>query len=157
MTVFSIAALSPSAPARADERTPPSLPPSLIERALRFDSPGALTSERALAVSPWIPRLKLRFVVEHGALAGRNRLDTSFFGELAWPFGRRPIDDAVAVARERREWAAARDRLVESIAAAWHARRVAAEHADDVAAELAAEEADATLDALTGDALGDQP
>ena len=151
MTVLSIATISPSA--RADERPPP----SLIERALRFDSPGRPPSEGALAAAPWVPELHLRAVVEHSTLPGRHQLDTTVLAIVAWPFGRRPIADATAVARDRRERSAARDALVEKIAAAWHARRIASEAADDVATELDQEEADATLDALTGDALGDRP
>lgn len=151
MTVLSIAALSP--PARADERPPP----SLIERALRLDSPGRPPSERALAAAPWVPELQLRAVVEHGTLPGRHQLETTVLAIVAWPFGRRPIADATALARDRRERSAARDALVAKIAAAWHARRVAGEAADDVAVELDEEEADATLDALSGDALGEGP
>jgi hypothetical protein len=153
MTVLSIAAASPSASARADERPPP----SLIERALRNGSPGEPASERSLAAAPWIPELKLRAVFERGMLPGRSRLDTVFLGQLAWPFGRRPVEDAVAAARDRRERAATREQLVGQIAAAWHARRMASELADDVAAELAEEEADATLDALSGAVGGDEP
>ena len=154
MTVFSIATLTPSLSARADERAPPL---SLIDRAVQLDSPGRPSSERALAAAPWIPELRLRGVVEKSALPGRGRLDAGFFAELAWPFGRRIVEDAVAAARDRRERSAARDALVERITAAWHARRLAAEAADDVAGELAEEEADATLDALSGAAIGEQP
>ncbi len=124
---------------------------------MRNDSPGAPASERALAASPWIPALRLRAVFAHSALSERSRLDTALFAELAWPFGRRPVENAVAAARDRRERSAARDALVEKIAAAWHARRVAADVAEDVAEELAVEEADATLDALSGRATEDQP
>ena len=83
MTVLSIAAASPSA-ARADERPPP----SLIERALRTDSPGETVSERALAASPWIPALRVGAVVEHGAYSKGGRVDTTFYGALIWPLGR---------------------------------------------------------------------
>ena len=152
MTVLSIAA-TPSLSARAEERPPP----SLIERALRLDSPGKPASERALAAAPWIPELRLRAVFQHETLTSGHQLETTVLAELRWPFGRKPVADAMAVARDRRERSAARDELVAKIAAAWHARRLAGDAADDVAAELAEEEADATLDALTGDALGDGP
>ncbi|HEY1585829.1 MAG TPA: hypothetical protein VGH63_09100 [Polyangia bacterium] len=121
------------------------------------DSPGQPASERALAASPWIPALRLRAVFEHSALSGRSRVETTFFGELAWPFGRRPVENAVAASRDRRERSATRDALVEKIAAAWHARRAADDVADDVAEELAIEEADATLDALSGSATEERP
>ena len=153
MTVFSIAALLPSLSARADERPPA----SLIGRALELDSPGQPASERALAAAPFIPELRLRGIVEHSTLSSRSHLDAGFFAELAWPFGRRVVEDAVAAARDRRERSASRDALVEKITTAWHARRLAAEVADDVAEELAEEEADATIDALSGDALGARP
>ncbi|HEX9100770.1 MAG TPA: hypothetical protein VF997_01135 [Polyangia bacterium] len=104
-----------------------------------------------MAAAPWIPDLRLRALVEHGALPGRNRLDTVVWGELVWPLGRTPAADAIAAARDRRWRSAARDSLVERIAAAWHARSLVDDIADDVAARLAEEEADATLDALVGD------
>jgi hypothetical protein len=151
MTVLSIVVVSPSAAARADER----VPPSLIERALRNDLPWEPPSDRALAVAPFIPELRLKAVVEHGVLPGRSRVDTIVFGELAWPLGRTPVGDNIAAARERRQRSAARESLVERIAAAWHARTLADDAADDVAARLAEEESEATLDALAGD--GDGP
>jgi hypothetical protein len=147
MTVFSIVAVSPLAPARADEP----VPSSLMERALRNDSPGQPASARAANAAPWIPELRLRATITHGQWPARDRVDTSFIGELAWPLGRSPWADAAAAARDRRQRSVARDALVERIAAAWHARRVADEAADDVEAELAAEEAEATVDALVGD------
>ncbi len=147
MTVFSIAAVATSAPARADEP----VPASLIERALRNDSPGTPPSDRALAVAQWIPELRLRALVEHGVLPGRSRVDTIVWGELVWPLGRTPVGDAIAAAQERRQRSTARDSLVERITAAWHARALADDAADEVAARLAEEEADATLEALAGD------
>ena len=150
MTVFTIVAPSAAAPARADEP----VPPSLIARALRNDSPGAPASETAANVAPWIPQLRLRAIVTQGEWPDRGRVDTTVLGELAWPLGRSPAADAVAAARDRRERSAARDDLVERIAAAWRARRVA-QDADDVDAELDAEEAQATLDALVGDDFED--
>jgi hypothetical protein len=149
MTVISIAVVSPAA-ARADER----VPPSLIERALRNDSPSQPPSDRALAAAPWIPELRVKAVVEHGTLPGRSRLDALVFGELIWPLGRTPVGDNIAAAEQRRQRAIARDSLVERIAAAWHARSLADDAADDVAARLAEEEADATLEALVGDEAG---
>src|SRR5262249_2010815 len=86
MTVLSIAAASPS-PARADERPPP----SLIDRAVRNDSPGETVSERVLATAPWIPALKLGALVAHGAYDKGGRVDTTFYGALVWPLGRTPV------------------------------------------------------------------
>jgi hypothetical protein len=149
MTVISIAMVSPTA-ARADER----VPPSLMERALRNDSPGVPPSDRAIAAAEWIPELRLRAVVEQGFLPTRSRVDALFFGELIWPLGRAPVGDNIEAARDRRQRSVSRDSLVERIAAAWHARSVADDAADDVAARLAEEEADATLDALAGDEAG---
>jgi len=149
MTVFTIVAVSPSAPARADEP----LPPTLIERAVSNDSPGKPASDRAASAAPWLPELRLRATITHGEWPGRSRVDTSVFGELAWPLGRSPWADATAAARDRRQRSAARDSIVERLAAAWHARRVADDTADDIEAELAAEEAEATLDALASDDL----
>jgi hypothetical protein len=147
MTVFSFAAVSLSSAARADEP----VPPSLIARALHNDSPGQPPSDRALAAAQWIPQLRLKAVVSERALPGRSRVETIVFGELAWPLGRTPVGDRIAAAEARRQRSAARDSLVERIAAAWHARTVADDASDDVAARLAEEEADATLDALAGD------
>jgi hypothetical protein len=150
MSVFSIAVVSLSTSARADER----VPPSLIERALRNESPGKPASDRAVAAAAWIPQLRLRAVVTENALPGRNRVETIMFGELAWPLGRTPVGDSIAAAQDRRQRSISRDALVERIAAAWHARTRADDAADDVAARLAEEEADATIDALVGDGAG---
>ncbi|MCA1663950.1 MAG: hypothetical protein LC659_06745 [Myxococcales bacterium] len=148
MTVISIVVVWPTS-ARADQ----ALPPSLIERALRNDSPGAPPSDRAIAAAEWIPELRLRALIERADLPTRRRVDALFFGELIWPLGRAPVGDNIEAARDRRQRSAARDSLVERIAAAWHARSLVDDAADDVAARLAEEEADATLDALTGDAV----
>jgi hypothetical protein len=153
MTVLFMAASSPSASAQTDERPPP----SLIERALRNDAPGGTVSERALAAAPWIPQLRLGAVVTHGAYASGSRFNTTVYGVLAWPLGRTPVGDNIAAARDRRARAAARDSLVERIAAAWHTRNLADDAADEVAARLADEEANATLDALSGAATEDEP
>jgi hypothetical protein len=150
MTVFSIATVSLPASARADER----VPPSLIERALRNESPAPAPSDRAIAAAEWIPELRLRAIVAEGSLPMRSRVDALFFGELIWPLGRTPVGDNIAAAEQRRQRAIARDSLVERIAAAWHARSLADDAADDVAARLAEEEADATLEALVGDEAG---
>jgi hypothetical protein len=147
MTVFSILAAPLSTPARADEP----VPPSLIERALRNDSPGRPPSDRALAVAQWIPQLRLKAVVSEHALPRQSRVETIVFGELAWPLGRTPVGDRIAAADAKRQRSAARDALVERIAAAWHARTLAENAADAVSARLAEEEADATVDALTGE------
>lgn len=149
MTVLSILMAIHSTAARADDR----IPPSLIERALGNDSPGRPASDRAAAAASWIPELRLRAMVTRGEWPRRSRLDTSVVGELAWPLGRSPRADATAAARDRRQRSIARDSLVERIAAAWRARRIATENTDDVEGRLAAEEADATLDALAGDDL----
>jgi hypothetical protein len=153
MTVLAIVVATPPAPAKADEGPPP----SLIERGLRSAIPGASASDRAIAASAWIPELRLKAVVEHSVLPGRSRVDTIVFGELAWPLGRSPVGDTLAGARDRRQRSATRDSLVERIAAAWHARTLADDAADDLAARLAEEEADATLDALDGDGAEDGP
>lgn len=147
MTVFSIAAVSLGTSARADEQ----VPPSLIERALGSEIPGEPASDRAVAAAQWIPELRLRALVEHGALPGRGRVDSAIFGELVWPLGRDPVGDRVMAARERRQRSAARDSLVERIADAWHARALADDAADEIAARLAEEEAEATLHALGAD------
>jgi hypothetical protein len=150
MTVFSILAVPPSSVARADEP----VPPSLIERALRNDSPGRPPSDRALAAAQWIPQLRLKAIVSEHALSGQSRVETIVFGELAWPLGRTPVGDRVAAAEDKRQRSAARDALVDRIAAAWHARTLAENAADTVTARLAEEEADATIDALAGDEAG---
>ena len=153
MTVFSIAAAIPPVPAQADER----VPPTLIERALQDDVPGRPPSERAIAISTWLPDLRIRAILDEGAWPGTSRLETTLLGELAWPLGRKaPVRDAVAGARDRRQRSAARESLVERIAAAWHARTIA-DAGDPVAARLAEEEADATIDALVGDGAEDAP
>jgi hypothetical protein len=126
-----------------------------MARALRNELPGESASDRAIAAAQWIPELRLRALVAEGALPGRHRLDTTFFGELVWPLGRTPVGDLIAAARDRRQRSAARDSLVERIADAWHARALADDAADEVTARLAEEEADATLDALDG--AGDTP
>ena len=149
MTVFTIVAASPSAPARADEP----VPSSLMVRALRNDNPGRPASERAASVAPFIPQLRLRAVVAQGQWPGRSRVETTLVGELAWPLGRTASTDAVTAAGDRRQRSAARDSTVEALAAAWHARLAADDVTDDLEAELAAEEADATIDALVGDDL----
>ena len=153
MTVFAIVVATPLASARADERAPP----SLIERGLRHALPGAAVSDRAIAASAWIPELRIRAAVEHRLLPGKSRVDAIISGELAWPLGRSPAGDTLAGARERRLRGAAHDSVVDRIAAAWHARTLADDAADDLAARLAEEEADATLDALDGDGAEDGP
>jgi hypothetical protein len=154
MTVLATVVAVPRESARADERAPPSL---IIERGLCAAIPGRAASDRAIAASAWIPELRLKAIVEHTLLPGRSRVDTIVFGELAWPLGRSPTGDTIAGARDRRQRSAARDSLVERIAAAWHARTLADDAADDVAARLAEEEADATLDALDGDGAEEGP
>jgi hypothetical protein len=153
MTVLATVVAVPPASASADEPAPP----SLIERGLCAAIPGRAASDRAIAASAWIPELRLKAIVQHTLLPGRSRVDTIVFGELAWPLGRSPTGDTIAGARDRRQRSAARDSLVERIAAAWHARTLADDAADDVAARLAEEEADATLDALDGDGAEEGP
>src|SRR4051794_24360928 len=108
MIVISIAGISPTA-AHGDEP----VPPSLIERALRNDSPGATPSDHAIAAAEWIPELRLRAVVEHGSMPTRSRFDALFFGELMWPLGRTAVGDHIEAARYRRQRSASRDALVE--------------------------------------------
>ena len=153
MTVLAIAVVSPPAPARADEPAPP----SLIERGLRHAFPDTPVSDRSIAASGWIPELRLKAVVEQGAWPGVSRVETIVFGVMAWPLGRNPVGDTFAGARDRRQRSAARDSLVERIAAAWHKRTLADDAKDDIAAQLAEEEADATIDALVGDDAEDGP
>jgi hypothetical protein len=153
MTVLAIVAATPPASAKADERAPP----SLIARGLRNAIPGAAVSDRAIAASAWIPELRLQAIVEHSVLPTQRRVETIVFGALAWPLGRSPAGDTLAGAHERRQRAKKRDALVERIAAAWHARTLADDADDDVAARLAEEEADATLDAIVGDDAEDGP
>jgi hypothetical protein len=157
MTVIAIAVGSPPTLAQADERAPPSLPPSLIERAQRNAVPGGAVSDRAIAASAWIPELRLDAIVERHVGPDRGRVETIVFGELAWPLGRSPGVDLVTGARARRLQSAARDSLVERILAAWHQRRAAADATDEVAARLAEEEDDAILDAIVGDGDEDAP
>jgi hypothetical protein len=153
MTVLSIAVVMPPASARSDDR----VPSSLIARALGNELPGTPPSETAIAASWWVPELRIAAGVAQTELSGKHRLDATVFGELAWPIGRSPVADAIAGARARRQRSSERDALVEQIAATWHARLRADELADDLEAQLDVEEADATLDALTGAAAGDRP
>jgi hypothetical protein len=140
MTVFAIAVVSPSASARADERAPPAA--SLIDRGL---------------AASFVPQLRLGAAVERSHWQGRSAVDTIVYGELVWPLGRAPAGHAIAASREGQQRAAARETLVERIAAAWHKRRQADDLADEIAARLAHEEADAEIEALTGDATEDEP
>ena len=143
MTVFMTAALGPLG-AHADEHAPP---PSLIERALQRsgDNDGR---ERggSLSYARLIPQLSLRGVVQQAQGPGHASVQNLAMIELAWPLDRLP-GEAVAATRDVRQRAAARESLVDHIMEAWHQREQALDHADD----LAADEADAELDALTGE------
>jgi hypothetical protein len=141
MTVFASLVVSPVALAQADERPPP----SLIGRAL---PPARVASDATMAVANWMPELRVRAIFEEATWPWQHGLTTTIVGELAWPLGRTPVGGAVDAARVRRQRDAARESLVEKIAAAWHERRRAEDLADDVAGELAREEADAEIDAL---------
>jgi hypothetical protein len=155
MTVLAIAVVSPLASAGAEERPPPA---SLIARGLAHAGLGTPSvSERVLAAARWLPQLRLRTIVERGDGTGLTRASTTVLGELAWPLGRTPVGDAVAAERDARQRSAARQRLVDRISEAWQRRQHAEELADDVAARLAEDEADAELDALVGDDAGDAP
>jgi hypothetical protein len=144
MTAFMIAALSPSG-AHADDRAPP---PSLIERALRrsayCDPP---PQARALTYARFIPELHLRGIVQQSQRPGRASVENIAMAELSWPLERSPALEATAAARDVRERAAARESLVSRIVDAWHQREQALDRADD----LTADEADAELDALSGE------
>jgi hypothetical protein len=142
MTILATLVVSPPALAQGDER----VPPPLIERALRL--PRAAPSDAAMTAATWLPELRLHAIVEQSTWLGHHGATTTILGELAWPLDRTPVGSAVDAARVRRQRAAARESLVERIATAWHERRRAEEAADDVAAELSREEADAELDAL---------
>ena len=156
MTVLFMAAL-PSASARADDRPPPSLSPSLIDRAVRADSPGMTASERAFAAAPWIPQLRLGALVEHGDSAAAGRVNTVFYGALMWPLGRRP---SVTTSKPRASGAPARSHAIRSSSGSPPlGTRVGSPTTPPMTwpRELAEEEADATLDALTGAATEDEP
>ncbi len=147
MTALALVVVSPLARAQADELAPPA---SLIGRALRrSDGCTAHPSERAATAAQWMPELRLGAAARHADWAAGSSTETLIYGALAWPLDRAPVGDALAVAQRTRQCAEARTSLVERIAAAWHRRLQAEALADDVAAELATEEADAELEALT--------
>ena len=150
MSVLAIAAVSPPASTGAQERPPPA---SLMRRALAhaaLDRPSV--SERVLAAARWIPQLRLGGIVERGQqLTGASVASTFVYGELAWPLSRTPTGDAIAAERDRRWQSAERQRLIDRVTDAWQRRQHASEMADEVAARLAEDEADAELEALTGD------
>jgi hypothetical protein len=151
MTVVSLL-VSPLALAQGDERAPSAsaAPSSLIERALQPLSEGSV-SERAMAAATLIPELRLRAMFSDATWTGYHQFNATIVGELAWPLGRTPVGAAVDEARVRRQRSAERKSVVDQIAASWRERRRAEEMGDDIAAELAAEEADADAEALTED------
>jgi hypothetical protein len=144
MTAFTIVAFYPSG-ARADERTPPR---SLIERALQrsgyCDPP---RSGQALTYARFIPELRLRGIVQQSQQPTRASVENIAMAELAWPLERSSALDVTTAARDVRQRAAARESLVSRIVETWHQREQALDRADDIAAD----EADAELDALTGE------
>lgn len=155
MTAISIAVVSPLAPARADERAPPA---SLIDRALRnagLCPTAPLDGVREAA--RFVPELRLGATVGRAQLPWGTRDETLVYGALAWPLDRASAGSAVDEARYDRQRVKRREDLIDRIAATWHRREQADRIDDDVAAELAAEEADAELDALTGAAVEDEP
>ena len=149
MIVLSIAAVSPLASAGAEERPPPA---SLIERGLRHAGLSAPSlSERVLAAARWLPRLRLGAVVERGDGTGLTRASTIVFGELSWPLPLRSAGDTLAAERATRQRSAERERLIDRISEAWQRRQHADDLADDIAARLAEDEADAELEAIVGE------
>jgi hypothetical protein len=148
MITFALAAVSPVASSTADERSPPA---SLIARGLRhagLHRPSV--SERVLAAARWVPALGVGVAVERDAATTRSFAATRVYGQLAWPLGRAPTGDTIAAERDLRWRAAARDRLIDRISEAWQRRQHAAEIADDIAARLSEDEADAEIEALVG-------
>jgi hypothetical protein len=143
--------LMPLAPARADASAARL---SLRGRTLRSRSPG--DRERAIAAASWLPELRVRATVERSDVPGR-RDNTTVSGELTWPLDRSFGSNAIAEARARRQAAVERERLVDRIAETLRRRQQAHDLNDDVAAELAEEEADAEVYALTGRAAEDGP
>lgn len=149
MIVFAIAAVSPLASAGAQERPPPA---SLIDRGLRhagLAEPNV--SAQALAAARWLPELRLTAIVERGDGSGLTRASTTVLGQLSWPLGRTGVADTLAAERDARWRSQARERLADRIAEAWQRRRHAEELADDLAARLAEDEADAELEAIVGE------
>lgn len=156
MTLLSIAVMSPLAPARADEPAPPA---SLIARALRYaglDRDEAAGSG-ALAASRWLPQVHVGAAITRAQLPAGAHDETEVWGALTWPLDPTAVGAARDELRNDRWRLAARSDLVDRLAATWHRRTQADRIGDEVAAELELEEADAEIDALTGDALEDQP
>jgi hypothetical protein len=144
MTVLMIAAMSPVR-VHADESAPP---PSLIERALQrsgyCDPP---RHSHAFTYARFIPELRLRGIVQQLQQPRLASVENIGMAELAWPLDRSPALEATAAARELRQWTQARESLLSRIVEAWRQREQARDRADD----LAADEAEAELDALTGE------
>jgi hypothetical protein len=129
---------------RAEEPTPP---PSLIARALqrngereRPNAGGRMTYARL------VPELRLIGIVQQAQAPARASVDNILMAQLSWPLDQ-VANNAIAATRDARQRAAARESLVARILEAWHRRQDALDRADD----LAAEEADAELDAVTGE------
>jgi hypothetical protein len=143
MTVMTLVGLPLSSRTRADEP-----PASLIARALvRSGYCDDHTPRRSLAWVQLIPQLRLRAMMQQSQEPRRASIEGLGIVELIWPLTRSAALDGVAAARELRQREAARDSLVARIGAAWRRRRQAQDRADD----LASDEADAELEALTGD------
>jgi hypothetical protein len=144
MTCLVIVALCP-ANAHADDRAPPL---SLIERAVQRSGYGDPPPRRdLLAYARLVPELRLRGILQQGQQPNRASVENLVMAELIWPLDRSPAQAATAAARELRQRTAARDDLVSRIVEAWHQREQALDRADDIAAD----EAEAELDALTGE------
>lgn len=124
-------------------------PASLMARALRAH--GLESPLRAnAAAAQWLPRLRVHALIER-TLSSRGYDETIVWGELAWPLGRRPVDDAIATEELRRQTERGRERLVEHLGDVWRRRQHARDERDDVDGELRRRESQAELDALTGD------
>lgn len=155
MTVLAIAPGSPHMSAHAEERE---VPASLIQRGLlRAGLCDGTVSDGAIAAAQWLPELRLGARFRHRTMPWGFAAETLVFGELAWPLGRTPVGDAIRGVREGRQRSDARDSLVERIASAWHKRQQAAQVTDEIAARLDGDEADAELEALTGEDGEAQP
>ncbi|MDB4965860.1 MAG: hypothetical protein JWN44_1549 [Myxococcales bacterium] len=131
MTVFVSLVMSPLAPARADEHRSRA---SLIDRAV---------------AARWLPQLTLGASVSQASWSRHAAGDTLVYAALGWPLD--TPSATVPALRERRTREVERESRTARLADAWHRRRVAEETADDVAARLALEEADAEIDALDED------
>jgi hypothetical protein len=130
-----------------------------MDRALRHAGlrGDPAVSSGALAAARWLPEVRVGAAVTRAQLPTGSRDETEIYGLLTWPLGRGTVGAARDELRNDRWRVTAKTDLLDRITATWHRRAQADRIGDEVAAELELEEADAELDALTGDALEDQP